>query len=681
MLNHFVGLPSISGTFPWYIYQYPYLLDAGPDPCTSAMLGGIYNSSGRETGNLAARHGSLNSDGMATVSDTVVSLSGFDSVVGRSVVIMESSVPLACANIGYPASSSEPDILYSPFRGQFAGNVYFRQFDGSSSVASVFTDLTSLSNLVDSEPGHNWHVHRDPLGVNENDCGAAGPHYNPNGANVSSQFYMDYCNPYNQTNCEVGDLSNKGAPLTVDNRVVKQFYTDTDLRLTGMDTFITGRSVVIHERNRGPARIACANVSRLHPLEAKAVFNTEVTGSIMFRQRSPFSFTEVSVSLQGLRGELGGYHVHVSPVGPAELDFPDRCGPAFTGGHWNPLSANYTAQPPATSDQYEVGDLSGKFGSLADLSSIDRTYGDPNVPLFGSFGIIGRSIVLHQNDPGGTRKYCADIVHTRPVVTFLYSVNTSSVEGSVTMSQFMDDPFSPTTIVVILRVKQPLQPPQLSSTPVAAVSSTPEMLSSTPVMLSSTPGMLSSTPEMVFSTPEMVSSTPEMVFSTPEMLSSTPEILSSTPEMLSSAPRMLSLTPGMSSTPEMVSSTPEVVSSTPEVLSSTPEMVSSTSGMVSSTPELLSSVPKLSSSTPEMSSLTTPVIVSSTILAEVLSLSPVVVSSTPSPSPTSTSMDASSSLCIESTPSVSSLRVSNDSVFLGMQGVCSMISFENFSIS
>ena len=55
--------------------------------------------------------------------------------------------------------------------------------------------------------------------------------------------------------------------------------------------------------------------------------------------------------------------------------------------------------PPSgagTPDQYEVGDLSGKYGSLKDKMTIKKVYNDSNLPMFGSQSIVGRSIVIHK---------------------------------------------------------------------------------------------------------------------------------------------------------------------------------------------------------------------------------------------------------------------------------------------
>lgn len=47
--------------------------------------------------------------------------------------------------------------------------------------------------------------------------------------------------------------------------------------------------------------------------------------------------------------------------------------------------------PPATgsTDQYEMGDLSGKFGTLDDYQEYSTSYNDTNLPLFGYETVLG----------------------------------------------------------------------------------------------------------------------------------------------------------------------------------------------------------------------------------------------------------------------------------------------------
>ena len=188
-----------------------------------------------------------------------------------------------------------------------------------------------------------------------------------------------------QRECKIGDLSNKGAPFSVNNRVTKQFYTDTDLPLYGSSEgyLINGLSTVIHNESLASSRIACANIITYQPLEVVSRFNENgVSGTVQFYQHSPFDPTVVIVNLRGLRSMAAGYYVHAYPVGPGSS--PGRCAHRYAGGHWNPHGI---MEAGTASDQFEIGDLSGKFGSLAQQNDFYRLYTDPNVPLFGPYSI------------------------------------------------------------------------------------------------------------------------------------------------------------------------------------------------------------------------------------------------------------------------------------------------------
>lgn len=49
-----------------------------------------------------------------------------------------------------------------------------------------------------------------------------------------------------------------------------------------------------------------------------------------------------------------------------------------------------------TDDEYEIGDLSGKYGSFLNFTSYSEEHMDYNLPLFGRNSIQGRSVVIHK---------------------------------------------------------------------------------------------------------------------------------------------------------------------------------------------------------------------------------------------------------------------------------------------
>ena len=72
--------------------------------------------------------------------------------------------------------------------------------------------------------------------------------------------------------------------------------------------------------------------------------------------------THALVDLKGMEaGVANAFHVHQIPV-QDQLEFP--CTGDAVGGHFNPYNFDASESPkPAlgTPDQYEIGDLSGKY--------------------------------------------------------------------------------------------------------------------------------------------------------------------------------------------------------------------------------------------------------------------------------------------------------------------------------
>lgn len=81
----------------------------------------------------------------------------------------------------------------------------------------------------------------------------------------------------------------------------------------------------------------------------------------------------------------------------AHLEFP--CESSTLYDHWNPLNVDPQSSPrmyQGTPDQYEMGDLSGKHGTLDNHTLYKNEYNDTMLPLFGPRSILGRSIVVHK---------------------------------------------------------------------------------------------------------------------------------------------------------------------------------------------------------------------------------------------------------------------------------------------
>ncbi|KAF2367020.1 Superoxide dismutase copper/zinc binding domain [Trinorchestia longiramus] len=93
-----------------------------------------------------------------------------------------------------------------------------------------------------------------------------------------------------------------------------------------------------------------------------------------------------------------------------ELEFP--CAGSAVYGHFNPLQVVAKLSPPPTEgthDLYELGDLSGKYGTLEGAFTRKGFYNDTNLPLFGHTSIMGRSVVIHKAEDN-FRWFCGNIV-------------------------------------------------------------------------------------------------------------------------------------------------------------------------------------------------------------------------------------------------------------------------------
>ena len=649
-----------SEQFPWHVHNYPFR--TRPDFCSVVSVGGHFdpfmassqpdysavcmnNRSLCEVGDLSGKFGPLNPDSMTSevYEDVFLPLYGVYSIVGRSVVIHRGDgARWVCANIEYP---SDVTIVYSPFRNVLVGNIYFIQPYMPVSLTTVFTRLSNVSGSVNSI-GHNWHVHENAIG-DSGDCAEGGPHYNPRGIPVSSPTYETYCNPSNQTSCEIGDLTGKSSRLDFMNGHTTSLYTDTELPLrVNSDGYnIVGRSVVIHASNAGGPRIACANVTKYSPRMAVARFQEDgVSGQIIFHQVSPFSPTNVTVELTGLSSRASGYHVHDFPVDET-VPGNEKCANSFAGGHFNPRNVVQDTSSPTTFDTYEIGDLSGKYGRLAGQNSINTIYSDPYLPLFGVDSIVGRSIVIHY--PNGSRWLCANIKYDMDTVSVTVNITSGTLQGKLVLTQLANDPFSETMIFLDVDYTGPpisvMSSPSMTPTPTQL--STSIMLSTSMSMFTSISTMQPSSSSSIISSSSSVSTMLQTSSSSTMTSMSTSTVLPSvtstststtTSVMQPSTTMLLSSSVESMSTSIMLSSFATSVmtsmSTTTSVMSTTALLSSSSTMMASMSassvqPQTTSMTQSVNSSTAVVSST---VIVSTTPTIEVTTNTPAVTISTTS---------------------------------------------------
>ncbi|XP_056125745.1 uncharacterized protein cusr [Rhinichthys klamathensis goyatoka] len=472
---------------PYHVHQFPLPQMRSPSDssCSNNNVGGHWNPFNVnvqapayppprgsthdrfEVGDLSARHSSLEnaSNFQATLTDWNLPLFGRNSIVGRSVVIhLPNTTRFACASIGYPG---EVTVAKAAFRGPVVGTVLFTQLSGEPySDVSVFMDLSYAQLSAPSTLNHNWHVHNYPISTETDSdkacCLSTGGHWNPFYVDTTVSAYTVNCGPDSPFACEVGDIAGKQKTLDLQSEMgtvaTKNFFTDTTSWLSGM----IGRSLVVHGPNQTAPRIACANLTlfRFSSARSSSWYGPESSeGQIRFSQVSPQGPTILNISFTGLNTRAGGYHVHILPIKSVK----EPCSDSNIMGHFNPFSVNATSSPASgigTVDQYEIGDISGKFGYLTGQNTFQNQYMDGNMPLSGPNSIIGRSLVIHYNN--GSRMMCADISAedapdgNRVTAEAMFS---GAVTGTVMMYQqtFPDGSYGDVMLEVDVQASQPLK--------------------------------------------------------------------------------------------------------------------------------------------------------------------------------------------------------------------------------
>ncbi|KAG9261310.1 hypothetical protein AMEX_G26316 [Astyanax mexicanus] len=485
-----VNLTNLNGRVgPYHVHLFPTPTQRSPpeSTCSNDNLGGHWNPFGvntqvgvypppygsthdlYEVGDLSSRHGSLANavDFQASFTDWNLPLFGQNSIVGRSVVLHQpNGTRFACASIGY---SGEVITARAVFRKTIVGFILFTQLNGNTySDVSVFLDVSYGQPSTPPTQKHHWHIHSFPISTetdaDEGCCESTGGHWNPYNISTSVNSYKVNCKPDCPFACEVGDLSRKQSMLNLGTEMgkptSKYFFTDTTSWMSGLGSMI-GRSVVIHGPDEAARRIACANLT-LHRFPSASTGSWQGSGSssghMHFSQTSPQGATNLHIFLSGLEARAGGYHVHLLPIKSGE----DACSNENIMGHFNPYAVNVSLSPSpgnGTVDQYEIGDISGKFGYLTDQYQLQKHVMDSNLPLSGPNSIIGRSLVIHYRN--GSRMQCTNITAENSLDTYWVTakaVFNGDMIGTIILSQqtFPDGTYSDVTLLVDVQASKTL---------------------------------------------------------------------------------------------------------------------------------------------------------------------------------------------------------------------------------
>lgn len=417
---------SDSDQFTWNVHQNPMLYDR-EEPCSSNYVGSVFMTG---SGNLADTHGNLTgaqlNAGSVTFTDNSINFQGQTSLSGRAIVFekVSDTTQRYCASIR-PVEAVRTAV--ATFQYPVAGTVVFRQLMGENDAAdtSIYVDLDVTAAPLQSR-NLTWQI-------------------KSNGGVTFDMTLDQQCQSVNDEN--IYDLTSEFGYLNVEtiSNHVFYYFIDPNLSLEGENS-VLDMSLVLSDITG--TSVACPTIRELTPKTIYSyVSSKNISGTVTFSQRSPWDHTTIRVDLQNLQSLIGGYHVHEYPIPPRYFESDNLADVNSVAGHFNPYGITDFPDPTVgTEDQYEIGDISNKFGYLTDLDSINESYTDWNMPLFGTNSIVGRSIVLHLNSDGSRYAY-GQIGYPSLVKTVIVDFK-APVTGSIIMRQDANDPLADASVFV-----------------------------------------------------------------------------------------------------------------------------------------------------------------------------------------------------------------------------------------
>ncbi|XP_059508928.1 uncharacterized protein LOC132210778 [Stegostoma tigrinum] len=481
------NLRQLAGPYHVHNFPVPPRRTPGDQLCANDNLGGHWNPFGKvpsgpsypqdanethdqyEVGDLSKRHGFLTGRDTFenTFKDWNLPLFGRNSIVGRSVVIHHpNSSRWLCATIEH---LSEVTTAVAVFTRPVSGRIIFQQQKNDPySDLSIFMDLSYTNSSARITTNHLWRVHEYPisseLDSDSNICLSTKGNFNPFRVDTGGQYDTE-CGPDSPFRCEAGDYAEKHGALKLssDNSAVysKHFFTDTTSALAGQLSIVP-RAVVLYEANSATSLLACANITFLHPtsLEMDSRGVDQLGVNVTFKQVSDLDRTIVQVTLTDRNHGAGAYSIHTLPI-QAGLSDTGACSDSRVGGRYNPFHVNESLSPEplrGTVDQYEVGDISGKFGTLDSWNQTTEEYMDRNLPLFGPRSVVRRSLVIYHTN--GSRLQCANLLPVKATdgeFIEARAVFNGTVLGTIILSQqvFADGSSSDTTMEIDLQPAKP----------------------------------------------------------------------------------------------------------------------------------------------------------------------------------------------------------------------------------
>ncbi|XP_046653346.1 uncharacterized protein LOC124344000 [Daphnia pulicaria] len=380
---------------------------------------------------------------------SLINVTGPTSLWGRTLIfegpntlcatiMPEDGLKVAAARLSSPIAGSVTVISWSV---------------GDEVDTRVLTDLYHVSG-DGTASNHVWKLLvTDVLDTKQDrdrgDCNALQFLYDPDSRSGVN------CSPQAPQNCKQGDLSGRLGLVRSASKPGGGFgggsrraFRDPLLVLPDLKG---PRSLymVLFDKDLPDVVLACGRFRELRPRKARAFFAQKgVRGEIVLEQRTPIDPTHVLVNVTGLNSLAGGFHIHEYPVPIPRVPGEKIC--SATANHYNPWGWVPADSPPpgrGTGEMYELGDLSGKFGMLTGLTTLENDVTDTTLPLFGPYSVQGRGLVIHLASDG-SRWVCTNVEPFGVKMTTAVAIFRYPLGGRIFLRQASEDPLSETMVYI-----------------------------------------------------------------------------------------------------------------------------------------------------------------------------------------------------------------------------------------
>ncbi|KAI2811849.1 hypothetical protein BLOT_003029 [Blomia tropicalis] len=342
-------------------------------------------------------------------------VTGEHSFLGKTLVLKgRQSGHMSCA-IVLPFENKSTFI--STFRGEVQGLVYFLQ------SGNLFSMISSLhhSSPIEKTSFHDWAILQIPTSIRSEELLHQFNH----------RSVMNNCQGLNGNYLLRNNESNQVSISSEKSTLNSRSYVN-------LRNIILPQSrplfLVLYSDSKVP--VSCASIDTIQSKRVVARFDNDphLVGQVMFSQESPIDPTLVDIELK--HNEYAySYGIDELPTISRHNEEIKQCA-NINNIIYNPANISPFSVPIeglGTSDQYAIGDLSGKYGTLLQKQDEKISTVDFNLPLFGKNSIVGRALVFYA--PNGTTVGCANLEQPETEMAITFATFDRPIQGQIILKQ------------------------------------------------------------------------------------------------------------------------------------------------------------------------------------------------------------------------------------------------------